>query len=202
MGFRVALALAVGVGFVLAPPEALAVSPTNFDFSLGTNGVSSFDIVVDGITLRASNFVSDTNKSLVDSDGLCFVGTPSWYCEDTSSLTLTFDSAVKLVSYKTGFNSFDFDVNDVIVEFAQGSNFSIQKNFEVSTTNSFTNQFYADANIPVVVSRLSTVSGGSMTLLTLTVEKKPVAVPGPLPFAGAAIAFGYSRRLRLRNSQH
>lgn len=198
---HVVIGLAVGLGLGLAPQNAMAISPAVFDLTLAPDNVPSFDLVVDGITMTASNFVSENNLSIADFEGLCFAGKPNLYCEDTSSLSLTFSSTVKLVSYETGYNSFSNKIDDAVVQFQQGPNSTIQKDFQVNVTNSFVNQFIAVANSPVLVSRLSTVSGGSLQLSKLTVEKQVASVPGPLSFAGLAVAFGYSRRIRLRNSR-
>lgn len=157
--------------------------------------------LADGITMTASNFVSESNGSIFDSGGLCFAGTTGNFCEDASSLSLTFSSTVKLVSCETGFDSFDNEVDDAVVQSEQSLNFAIPNKFQVGITNNFGNQFIAVANTSVLVSLLSIVSGGSLQLRKLTVEKQAAVVPGPLPFAGLAVAFGYSRRIRLQNSR-
>ena len=192
--------LAVSAGIFFLPQHASALTTTDFDLTLSSNGVSSFDLVADGITLKASNFVSADNLSVADSDGLCFVSSPGSSCNGLSSLSLTFSSPVKLVSYRTGYRSFT-DPYEVSLEFEQNSSKTTTTGFFSTITNPFSPPLYVDANIPVVVKAIISGGYGSIYLDKLTVETATAAVPGPLPISGAAVAFGYSRRLRLRNSR-
>ena len=60
----------------------------------------------------------------------------------------------------------------------------------------FNNQFLAVANVPIAVTSTDSDGRGMVQINAFTVEK--VEVPGPLPLAGAAAAFGWSRGLRGR----
>ena len=193
------LAVSAGIGFL--PQHASALTTTNFNFNWVANGVSSFDLVADGITLKASNFVSADNLSVAEpGSGLCFVGSSGSSCNDLSSLSLTFSSPVKLVSYQTGYRSFS-NPYGVSLEFEQNSSKTTATGFISRITNPFSPPLYVDANIPVVVKATISDGWGVVYLIDLTVETATAAVPGPLPISGAAVAFGYSRRLRLRNSR-
>ena len=133
---------------------------------------------------------------MADSDGLCIAGFLSGsYCEDQSSLSLAFNTPVRLISYLTGYNS--LDGASATVSFTQNSNTSTQASFPKGIVTPFNNQFTAAAGVPIVTSRTSNATiGSSIQFTQLTVEQVSSTVPGPLPLAGAAIALSWSRKLR------
>jgi hypothetical protein len=177
--------LALGITQFTTPP---AEAVTTFNFSTVGSGLPEANLKVDGISLKVSNIVSNTNLTATDSDGLCFAGSLDFgFCLGTSSLQLLFDKPVRLLSYLTGFNT----SVDATIIFTQGSSSSVQTFFPEQAEETFNNQFFAAAGIPIDVNG---TSDGSIQLRLLTVEE----VPGPLPVMGAAAAFGYSRKLRRR----
>ena len=155
----------------------------------------------DGITLTISNFVSSTNLSKADSDGLCFAGNTAdtvSFCQDTTSLQLQFSKPVKLISFVTGYDSYD-DSLPPSLTFSQGVFSSLQNSFSENISTVFSDQFVASSGIPILVTNNvsnPTLSKDSLQFRSLTVED----VPGPLPLMGAACALGYSRKLRRRIS--
>jgi hypothetical protein len=191
-------ALGIALTVALAPSKTHAA--TTFTFGQSLNGLSNFNLTEDGITLTVSNFISDVNVSVADGGGLCIAGFISGsYCEDQSSLSLAFNTPVRLISYLTGFNS--ANGASPTVSFTQNSNTSIQTSFPVAIVTPFNNQFTAAAGVPIVTSRTSNATvGGSIQFSQLTVEQVSNTVPGPLPLAGAAIALSWSRKLRHRIS--
>ena len=185
---------------VLASSQAKALTTYNFDGG-GLSGLPEVILTQDGITLTISNFVSSANLSKADSDGLCFAGntvdTVS-YCEDTASLQLQFSKPVKLISFVTGYDSYD-DFLRPSLTFSQGVFSSLQNSFPENISTVFSNQFVASSGIPILVTNNisnPTPSKDSLQFRSLTVED----VPGPLPLMGAACALGYSRKLRRRIS--
>jgi len=182
--------IAVGVG--LAPLKSRAAS--TFAFDSAPSGASSFNLTQDNITLTVSEIISNTGLSKTDQDGICIAGANFDYCQNISSLSLTFNKPVQLLSYVTGFNDF---VAPLIISFSQLSSTSSQNSFPAQTITPFSNQFIAVPGVPIITSRTSTESrNASLVLYSLTVQ----SVPGPMPLAGAAIALSLSRKLRRRNS--
>jgi hypothetical protein len=191
-------ALGIALTVALAPSKTHAA--TTFTFGQSLNGLSNFNLTEDGITLTVSNFISDINVSVADGDGLCIAGfiSPS-HCEDQSSLSLAFNTPVRLISYLTGYNS--LAGASATVSFTQNSNTSAQTSFPEGIVTPFNNQFTAAAGVPIVTSRTSNVTYSSSIQFTqLTIEQVSNTVPGPLPLAGAAIALSWSRKLRHRVS--
>ena len=191
-------ALGIALTVALAPSKTHAATTFTFDGSL--NRLTNFNLTEDGITLTVSNFISDRNASVADSDGLCIAGFFSnSYCKDQSSLSLAFNTPVRLISYLTGYNS--LGGASATVSFTQNSNSSIQTSFPEAIVTPFNNQFTAAAGVPIVTSRTSNATVGSSIQFTqLTVEQFSNTVPGPVPLAGAAIALSWSRKLRHRVS--
>lgn len=191
-------ALGIALTVALAPSKTHAATTFTFDGSL--DGLTNFNLTEDGITLTVSNFISDINASVADSDGLCIAGFLSGsYCEDQSSLSLAFNTPVRLISYLTGFNS--LGGASATVSFTQNSNSSIQTSFPEAIVTPFNNQFTAAAGVPIVTSRTSNATlESSIQFTQLTVEQVSNTVPGPVPLAGAAIALSWSRKLRHRVS--
>jgi hypothetical protein len=183
---------ALGIGILsTSPAQAL----TTFNLTSIAYGVSEDTLTVDGIDLKVSNVISNTNLTAADGDGLCFAGGPVNFCEGATSLQILFNQPVRLLSYLTGFYSFS---GGGTTSFTQGSSSSLQTSFPGSE-ETFTNQFVAAAGIPVIVN--SVFSGpGNFQIQRLTVEQITTSVPGPLPMMGAAVALGYSRKLRRRMS--
>ena len=191
-------ALGIALSVALAPSKTHAATTFTFDGSL--DGSSDFYLTEDGITLTISNFISDINVSVADSDGLCIAGFLSdSFCVDQSSLSLAFNTPVRLISYLTGYNS--LDGASATVSFTQNSNTSTQASFPKGIVTPFNNQFTAAAGVPIVTSRTSNATiGSSIQFTQLTVEQVSSTVPGPVPLAGAAIALSWSRKLRHRVS--
>ncbi len=191
-------ALGIALTVALAPSKTHAATTFTFDGSL--DGLTNFNLTEDGITLTVSNFISDINASVADAEGLCIAGFISGsYCEDQSSLSLAFNTPVRLISYLTGFNS--LERASATVSFTQNSNSSIQTSFPEAIVTPFNNQFTAAAGVPIVTSRTSNATlESSIQFTQLTVEQVSNTVPGPVPLAGAAIALSWSRKLRHRVS--
>lgn len=189
-------ALGIALTVALAPSKTHAA--TTFTFNGSLDGLSNFNLTMDGINLTVSNFISDTNVSEADGDGLCVAGFLSGsFCNDQSSLSLAFNTPVRLISYRTGYNS--LGGASATVSFTQNSNTTIQTSFPDGIVTPFNNQFIAAAGVPIVTSRThNTTSPSSLQFNQLTVEQ--VSVPGPVPLAGAAVALSWSRRLRHRIS--
>jgi hypothetical protein len=191
-------ALGIALTVALAPSKTHAATTFTFDSSL--DGLSNFNLTEDGITLTVSNFISDINVSVADDDGLCIAGFNESYCEDQSSLSLTFNTPVRLISHLTEYNSLS-DVASATVSFTQNSNTSTQTSFPEGIVTPFNNQFTAAAGVPIVTSRTSNATEASeIQFSQLTIEQVSNTVPGPLPLAGAAIALSWSRKLRHRVS--
>ncbi len=109
---------------------------------------------------------------------------------------MTFDQPVRLLSYNV---TFEVDAGDSSTTYQQGALQSIQVNNTGTGLKWFNNQFLAAANVPIAVSSVDRDGNGLLQINAFTVEK--VDVPGPLPLAGAAAAFSWSRRLRGRISR-
>jgi hypothetical protein len=107
---------------------------------------------------------------------------------------MTFDQPVKLLSYDIGYLQVAAAVSTA---YSQGALQSIQTYATGSGLNSFDNQFIAAANVPISVASSFGSQYTIVEMKSLTVEKAD-PVPGPLPLAGAAAAFSWSRRLRGR----
>ena len=170
--------------------------------------MSDVNLTQDGISLTISNFVSQTNLSKADSDGLCFAGnsnSDSNFCQLISSLQLKFSKPVKLISFVTGWNTYPSALPTPVIPsltFSQGSLSSLQTSFpDDGSSTPFNNQFLASSGIPILATNNNDnstfpASGSSLQFRSLTVED----VPGPLQLMGAACALGYSRKLRRRIS--
>ena len=113
-----------------------------YSFGAGDIGLSSIVKTVDGVTLTATNF-SPTTLSLTDGDGLCFAGNSATnsFCPDLNSLTLSFSSLVKLISYQVGFIS--PGNSGAVLLFSQGANSSSETSFVDEAISPFANQFTA-----------------------------------------------------------
>jgi hypothetical protein len=191
-------ALGIALTVALAPSKTHAATTFTFDQSI--DGLSNFSLTEDGITLTVSNFISDINVSVADGDGLCIAGfLPGNFCEDQSSLSLAFNTPVRLISYLTGFN--DLGGASATLSFTQNSNTSTQTSFPIGIFTPFNNQFTAAAGVPIVTARTSNATDPSaLQFSQLTVEQVSNTVPGPVSLAGAAIALSWSRKLRHRVS--
>ena len=184
---------ALGIGILSTSP---AQAITTFNLTSIADGVSEDTLTVDGIDLKVSNVISNTNLTQSDNDGLCFAGGSNNFCEGATSLQILFNQPVRLLSYLTGFYSFS---GGGTTSFTQGSSSSLQTSFPEGSEETFTNQFVAAAGIPVIVNSVFSGSG-NLQIERLTVEQITTSVPGPLPMMGAAVALGYSRKLRRRVS--
>jgi len=196
------LALAIAAASLASMGSAQA-APTTFTFAASDKGQTSIFKSLDGINLTIGSFLTGP-LSGANSNGLAV------YCVNAtgtnlpvpcihsgsflpySSFTMTFDSPVKLLSYNIGFIG-PLAVGSTTA-YAQGSSQSVQVNTGSLGGRVFVNPFVAVPNVPVTVSTVDPDGTGLLAINALTVEK----VPGPLPLAGAAAAFGWSRRLRGR----
>jgi hypothetical protein len=130
--------IALGIGLFTTPP---AQAVTTFDLRTIGDNLPESSGTVDGIGLNVSNIVSQSNLTQVDPDGLCFAGAPDFFCPNTTSLKLLFDTPVRLLSYLTGFNS---AASGATITFAQGSSRSVQTSFIDEAGKTFNNQFFCD----------------------------------------------------------
>jgi hypothetical protein len=191
---RIAVAIAATT---LATMGSAQAAPTIFTFSTADNGNDTIVKALDGITLTMGNFTPGP-YSFADSDGLAIYGPDISPTQKLTSLTMTFDQPVKLLSYVIGY--LQQLPQGVSTTYSQGALQSIQTYDMGGGLYSFNNQFIAAANVPISVASASGVSNTIVEIKSLTVEKvDPVpSAPGPLPLAGAAAAFSLSRRLRGR----
>jgi hypothetical protein len=107
---------------------------------------------------------------------------------------MTFDRPVKLLSYNIGLLQLAAAVSTT---YSQGALQSIQTYATGSGLKSFNNQFIAAANVPISVASAPGNQNTIIQIKSFTVEKVD-PVPGPLPLAGAAAVFSWSRGLRGR----
>ena len=107
---------------------------------------------------------------------------------------MTFDQPVKLLSYNITFLQSE---TGVATTYSQNILQSIGSYDTGIGLKSFNNQFIAAANVPISVASNPGNRNTYVQINALTVEKVD-PVPGPLPLAGAAAAFSWSRRLRGR----
>ncbi|MFN9621589.1 MAG: hypothetical protein ACK587_01935 [Cyanobacteriota bacterium] len=181
-------------------------APTTFTFDSSVKGQTSIVKSLDGINLTINNFLTGP-KAGADGDGLAVYcvsnALPYSTCTDFFagfqpyvSLAMTFDQPVKLLSYNV---SYETGSADSSTTYQQGALQSIQVNNTATGSKLFNNQFLAAANVPIAVSSVDPSGDGLLQINAFTVEK--VDVPGPLPLAGAAAAFSWSRRLRSRISR-
>jgi hypothetical protein len=201
---RTILATGAAALSMLAAGNAQALQ-TTFTFDSTVKGQTSITKTVDGITLTLSNF-STGPKAGADVDGLAVfcVSASGTYtaCEHPnnsnyqpySSFAMSFNRAVKLISYNVSVPT--PDAVGSVTTYTQGALQSVQDNGEDAGVVPFTNPFTAVANTPIAVSTTDDDGTGLLQIDKLTVEG--VYVPGPLPIAGAAAAFSFSRRLRNR----
>jgi hypothetical protein len=178
---------------------------TTFTFAASDKGQTSIFKSLDGINLTIGSFLTGP-LSGAGGNGLavyCLSATGtnltsscihSGSFKPYSSFTMTFDNPVKLLAYNiSGIGPLAVGSTTI---YAQGSSQSVQENTGSPGGRVFVNQFVAVPNVPVTVSTVDTDGTGALAINALTVEK--VDVPGPLPLAGAAAAFSWSRRLRGR----
>jgi hypothetical protein len=195
--------LAITITMVATMGSAKA-APTTFTFDSSVKGQTSIMKSLDGINLTINDFQAGP-KAGADYDGLavyCVDPGPGWVpCTHTpggvqpySSFAMTFDQPVKLLSYNVSYSN---TASDSSTTYQQGLLQSIQVNNTGTGLKLFNNQFLADANVPIAVSTTDTSGKGLLQINAFTVEKVD-PVPGPLPLAGAAAAFSWSRRLRGR----
>jgi hypothetical protein len=195
----------LGLTAILASASAAKAAPTTFTFSAADKGQTALTKTLDGINLTIGSF-NPGPLSGADSDGLAIYCVNSWIpCrhnniyEDYSNFQMTFDTMVRIISYNVSYIS---RVDDSSTTYLQGVLQSVQNNNSASGLTSFTNQFIAAANVPILVSTIDSNNDGFLQINAFTVEKvDSVPVPSPLPFAGAAAAFGLSRKLRRRIRQ-
>jgi hypothetical protein len=99
----------LGTLMLLCSNQAKALTTFNLSGD-SLSELSEVNLTADGISLKIFDFVSETNLSIADSDGLCFAGNApdpnNDFCNRTSSLKLQFDKPIKLISYITGFEDY------------------------------------------------------------------------------------------------
>jgi hypothetical protein len=200
---RIAVVIAATTVATMGSAQA---APTTFTFDSSVKGQTSIVKSLDGINLTIGNFQSGP-KAGADGDGLavyCVAIVDDWYpCDQGfagafqpyTTFDMTFDQPVKLLSYNISFEN----AADSSTIYQQVSLQSIQVNNTGTGLKLFNNQFLAAANVPIAVSSIDPDGYGLLQINAFTVEK--VDVPGPLPLAGAAAAFSWSRRLRGRISR-
>ena len=96
---------------------------TTIDFGETTGGFTfapSFVFTQEGVSATFSNF--STGATAQNSTSICVVGTPSSFCDNLTSFDLTFSEDVQLISFVTGFSSFNEPGESVVLTFTQGSN--------------------------------------------------------------------------------
>jgi hypothetical protein len=197
----------LGVAAILASASAAQAAPTTFTFSAADKGQTALTKTLDGINLTIDSF-NPGPRSGADSDGLAIYCVNSYYpCrhngifEDYTNFQMTFDTIVRIISYNVTYKD---NANDSSTTYLQGVLQSVQNNASGLGLTSFTNQFIAAANVPILVSTIDGNNSGLLQINAFTVEKvdaAPAPVPSPLPLAGAAAAFGLSRQLRRRIRQ-
>ncbi|MFN9621612.1 MAG: hypothetical protein ACK587_02060 [Cyanobacteriota bacterium] len=190
---RIAVAIAVTT---LATMGSAQAAPTTFTFSDSDNNKTSILKSLDGITLKMENFTPGPN-TYADPDGLAIVAPDYSSPQQLTSFTMTFDQPVKLLNY---YLSYEQSITGITTTYSQNLLQSIQTYSTSTGLNSFNNQFIAQANVPISVTSTSNGANAIAQINALTVEKVD-PVPGPLPLAGAAAAFSWSRRLRGRISR-
>jgi hypothetical protein len=187
---RIAVAIAATTVATMGSAQA---APTTFNFGLSDHGKTTILKSLDGITLKIENLTPGPD-SFSDIDGLAIFGPKLGSPNDLTSLTMTFDQPVKLLSYDIGFTQLAVGVSTT---YSQGALQSVQSNATGSGLKSFNNQFIAAANVPISVASAPDNLNSVVQIKSFTVEKVD-PVPGPLPLAGAAAAFSWSRGLRGR----
>ena len=195
----------LGVAAILASASAAQAAPTTFTFSDADKGQTALTKTLDGINLTIDSF-NPGPRSGADFDGLAIYCVNSWnpcrhsgIVEDYSNFQMTFDTMVRIISYNVHYK---FLADDSSTTYLQGVLQSVQNNASGLGLTSFTNQFIAAANVPILVSTIDGNNDGELQINAFTVEKvDSVPVPAPLPLAGAAAAFGLSRQLRRRIRQ-
>jgi len=198
----------LGVAAILASASASQAAPTTFTFSAADDNQTVLTKTLDGINLTINSFNPGPSSS-ADFDGLAIycVGGSGSTCNinfgqgNYSNFQMTFDTMVRIISYNV---TYKFSANDSSTTYLQGVLQSVQNNASGLGLTSFTNQFIAAANVPILVSTIDGNNVGFLQINAFTVEKvdaAPAPVPSPLPLAGAAAAFGLSRQLRRRIRQ-
>jgi hypothetical protein len=187
---RIAVAIAATT---LATMGSAQAAPTTFTFSGSDNNKTSILKSLDGITLKMENFTPGPN-TWADGDGLGILAPLNSPSQKIISFTMTFDQPVKLLNYNLAYNQ---NNSGITTTYSQNLLQSIQTYPTGTGLISFNNQFIADANVPISVTSNTTGAASVAQINALTVEKVD-PVPGPLPLAGAAAAFSWSRRLRGR----
>jgi len=195
----------LGLAAIFASANAAQAAPTTFTFSAADTGQTALTKTLDGINLTIGSF-NPGPRSGADSDGLAvFVlsnsNSPFSNGDDYTSFQMTFDTTVKILTYNV---SYIIAGSDSSTTYLQGILQSAQNNSSGLGLKTFTNQFIAAANVPILVSSIDGDNYGFLQINAFTVEKvdaAPAPVPSPLPLAGAAAAFGLSRQLRRRIRQ-
>lgn len=149
--------------------------------------------------MTLGSFSDPGDKSFADGDGLALFNSSLGNSDQFyNAFEMKFDQPVKLISYNLQWIQ---DSSGISTTFAQGLNQSVEL-IGGAGTYSFSNQFLAQANVPISVTSTTNADNRRLAQMnSLTVEKvdlPPATVPGPLPILGFGAAFGFSRRLRHR----
>jgi hypothetical protein len=170
-------------------------APTTFTFGASENNQTSILKSLDGINLTIGNFSNPGPNSFADGDGLGLI-TGTNFANKYKTLDMTFDQPVKLISYNIGYLQL---AGSTTTTYSQNMLQSVQTYTTGKGLKLFNNQFIAQANTPISVVSVNTnpaLNGPvAVQINALTVEKVD---PVPLPLAGAAAAFSWSRGLRGR----
>jgi hypothetical protein len=187
---RIAVAIAATT---LATMGSAQAGQTTFSFDYLDDYKTSILKSLDGITLKMENFTPGP-RSYADGDGFAILAPNLNPPATLTSFTMTFDQPVKLLNYNLSYLQ---AIDGTTTTYSQNPLESIQTYTTGTGLQSFNNQFIAQANVPILVTSNDTGNYAMALITSLTVEKVD-PVPGPLPMAGAAAAFSWSRRLRGR----
>ena len=187
------------IGLTLLSQPAQAIQSTFSFTSIGQQDVSSIVQTVNGIQLTV-DARSPAGDFRTDSSGVCVAG-DSTFCTNNftlgpiTSLNLTFDAPVQLISYNIGFN---ISSPDIDLTFTQGGNVSAEGTNLGTGDRPFANQFGVTENTPIILTNQST-SGQTLQISSITVDATPVplesdawSVLGATAFLGGGM--WYKRR--------
>ncbi len=220
--------LAAGLAFAPAPARALgtlhtfqfgtspdASSPSAFFSSTPEAGSTSAPINLTFNNARVSrNRVKDVS---VTSEGVCLykVGGRNSCGPNAngrgrqSSIDISFDKNVQLISYQYGLLSLGNRSANPTLVWTNQVDPSLESNEGLSgksagTSYDFATQFTLKAFQTITIAGFGGGGGGPATqvrlgqLIVQEAPQSPSNVPGPLPLLGAGAAFAWSRRLRSR----
>jgi hypothetical protein len=112
-----------------------------------------------------------------------------------TSLNLTFDAPVQLISYNIGFNS----DSEFGLTFTQGGNVSAEGTNLGIGDRPFANQFGVTANTPIILTNQGIA--GTLQISSITVDDNFTPVPEPLTLLGATAAMGFGAAFKRRSGK-